>query len=190
MQYSKIFIIVIPLILILAILGQFVLANPNSTNATTGTNTSTSNEYIYAIITSSKTGNVTGDVQQNGYKNEIQVLSYSIGITYTTPPVGTGGSGTFTYDSFKITVALGSESPTLIQFLVTGEILPSAIFNFYHYTPLGQFQNYYRIKLINTQIVQYSSFGTQNGNFEVYSFIYQTIVWTNVLTGNQTQANA
>ena len=189
MKNRKALFLILPIFFFLMVLSQIVLATPNTLTSNTSVNTTSSNNWIYAVI-SGPNGNITGDVTQKGYEGQIQVLSYSDAIIVSSSAAtGTGASSSPTYYPFKITVAQGSESTPLIQILVTGGVIKQAVFNFYDTSATGVPQNYYRITLKNAMIVGYSSFGPSSGNFEVYSFSFATIIWNNLLTNSVVQVN-
>ena len=76
MKNRKALFLILPIFFFLMVLSQIVLATPNTLTSNTSVNTTSSKNWIYAVI-SGPNGNITGDVTQKGYEGQIQVLSYS-----------------------------------------------------------------------------------------------------------------
>lgn len=167
-------------------MSSYVLASVTETNSLqAGSGT----YVIYAKIEGVSSGVVTGDVVAKGHEGEILVIGYSHLISANYDPVTGSLTGKITHYPFKITIEQGRASPVLLKMLTTGESVASAVINFYKYDSSGILTNYYRITLEKGRVTQYSGFGTANGYFETYAFIYQKITWYDIASGIQSQAD-
>jgi type VI secretion system secreted protein Hcp len=79
-----------------------------------------------------KIGDIKGESLDNKHKDEVEVLSYSWGVTNTgsIPGGGGGGAGRATFQDLSIVHKIDKASPKLLQACATGEHLKEATITF------------------------------------------------------------
>lgn len=79
-----------------------------------------------------KIGDIKGDSTDNKHKDEVEVLSYSWGVTNTgsTGSGGGGGAGRATFQDLSIVHKIDRASPQLLQACATGQHLKEATITF------------------------------------------------------------
>jgi type VI secretion system secreted protein Hcp len=76
-----------------------------------------------------KLGDIKGESLDDKHKDEIEVLSWSWGVTNAVPPAGTGGgagAGKAKFQDFSFTHKIDKASPVLMQACATGVHLKEA----------------------------------------------------------------
>jgi type VI secretion system secreted protein Hcp len=79
-----------------------------------------------------KIGDIKGESLDDKHKDEVEVLSYSWGVTNTAhiPSGGGGGAGKATFQDLSIVHKIDKASPRLLQACATGEHLKEATITF------------------------------------------------------------
>ena len=79
-----------------------------------------------------KIGDIKGESTDDKHKGEVEVLSYSWGVTHPAPPSGGGGGGTGkpTFQDLVIVHNIDKASPQLLKACATGEHIKEATITF------------------------------------------------------------
>jgi type VI secretion system secreted protein Hcp len=73
-----------------------------------------------------KIGDIKGESADDKHKDEIEVLSFSWGVTNAATICGGGGAGRATFHDLSFTHTIDKASPRLLQACATGSHLPEA----------------------------------------------------------------
>jgi type VI secretion system secreted protein Hcp len=83
-----------------------------------------------AVDIFAKIGDIKGESQDDKHKGEVEVLSYSWGVTHPAPPSGGGGTGKPTFQDLVIVHNIDKASPQLLKACATGEHIKEATITF------------------------------------------------------------
>jgi type VI secretion system secreted protein Hcp len=100
-----------------------------------------------------KIGDIKGESTDAKHKDEIEVLSFSWGVTNPIPPGGAGGgggAGRATFNDLAITHRIDKASPKLFEACATGKHLPEATIT---HRKAGKGQQDYLIVKMNDVII-------------------------------------
>ncbi len=122
-----------------------------------------------------KIGDIKGESADAKHKDEIEVLSFSWGVTNSAPvaPGGGGGAGKATFQDLSIVHRIDKASPLLMQACATGKHLPDATIT---HRKAGKAQHEYLIvKLNDITITGVTHSGQPDTNSESVSLAYAKI---------------
>jgi type VI secretion system secreted protein Hcp len=100
-----------------------------------------------------KIGDIKGESTDSKHKDEIEVLSFSWGVTNAVPAAGTGGgggSGKAKFQDLAFTHAIDKATPQLLQACATGKHLPEATIT---HRKAGKGQQEYLIIKMNDVVI-------------------------------------
>jgi type VI secretion system secreted protein Hcp len=122
-----------------------------------------------------KIGDIKGESTDAKHKDEIEVLSFSWGVT-NTPPAGGGQAGKATFQDLSIVHRIDKASPKLLLACATGKHLPDATIT-HRKAGKGQ-QEYLIVKmndLIITGVVHSGNSGQQETGSETVSMAFAKV---------------
>ena len=122
-------------------------------------------------VESENSGNIEGSETTAGREGSMQVLGYH-------HQISASAESTNQFYPFRIVKYVDKASPLLMQAMCNRENLENVILRFYRDTGLGNFEEYYRIELVDAKIIQIESHALESGGFtETLSFNYMSITW-------------
>ena len=121
---------------------------------------------------------IKGEAQAHGHKGEIEVLSFSWGVSNSgASNGGGGGAGKVQITDFSIVKYLDSASPQLFEACCSGQQIPSANMTILRKAGGGQ-QEFFTIKMTDVFVTGVSPGGTTGGNsvpLEQISFSFSRV---------------
>jgi type VI secretion system secreted protein Hcp len=144
---------------------------------------------FYVTIEGKKQGAFKGESVRKAHEAKIAGLSYQHSIKSPRDIASGQASGKRQHGPITITKEWGASTPQLFQALTTNEVLTKVLFEFFHTTPDGAEEVYYKVTLTNATVatVEYltgvgESAGTaktqsdyDTHELEKVSFTYQRI---------------
>jgi type VI secretion system secreted protein Hcp len=123
-----------------------------------------------------KIDGVEGESQSSKHKGEIEILSFSWGLSQTAGQPGSGGgAGKVNAQDFSIVKLLDTATPQLIELACRGQHVGSALLTLARSGGKEQ-QEYLKIKLTDILVSSYSTGGSSQGiPAEQVSFSFQDI---------------
>ena len=118
-----------------------------------------------------KIGEAPGESQAEGHKGEIEVLSFSFGVSNSgrfDETGGGGGAGKSSFQDLSFQSALGKAGPKLAKFSADGTHLASAVLSCRKAG--GKQYDYLKITLTNALVSSYSVGGSTGGDTPSESF--------------------
>jgi type VI secretion system secreted protein Hcp len=111
-----------------------------------------------------KIAGIDGDSRDAKHKGEIEIMSYSWGISQTgaTNPGGGGGAGKVQVQDFSIVKQLDKTSPVLMEKCCTGEHIDQILIGLSRKAG-GSQEDFYKIKLTDCLISSYQTGGANTG---------------------------
>jgi type VI secretion system Hcp family effector len=126
------------------------------------------NPFIYMKIP-----NVTGDAKPSPYKNQIEILTASIGTSNdTNVHTGNTSSGNVYVSNYDCTKALDVTSPSIIQLCLSGKILEEVTLSFTR-TPAQEKASTpfeYQVVTLSTVLIASYQVSSSGGGGEIESF--------------------
>jgi type VI secretion system secreted protein Hcp len=130
-----------------------------------------------AVDIFAKLGDIKGESLDAKHKDEIEVLSFSWGVTNATPPGGAGGgAGKATFQDLAIVHRIDKASPLLLRACATGKHLPDATIT---HRKAGKGQQEYLIVKMNdvviTGVVHSGGAGQQDAGAETVTMTFAKV---------------
>lgn len=124
---------------------------------------------------------VKGDVTADGHLEEIEIDSFSLGLSNSggTAAGGTSGAGKASFQDLHVTGRVSRVSPTLALLCATGKEVPSAKLTFQTKAPDGKLVDLYVVNLTKVRLSSVQSGGASGESrpSESFSLNYATIEW-------------
>jgi type VI secretion system secreted protein Hcp len=130
-----------------------------------------------AVDIFAKIGDIKGESQDDKHKGEVEVLSYSWGVTNAPPPTGGtgGGGGRATFRDLSIVHKIDRASPVLLKACATGEHIKEATITF-RKAGKGQ-QDFLIIKMNDVIITGVSQGASGDEGSESLSLEFAKVDW-------------
>ena len=130
-----------------------------------------------AVDIFAKLGDIKGESTDAKHKDEIEVLSFSWGVTNTAPAGGAGGvAGKATFQDLSIVHRIDKASPQLLRACATGKHLPEATIT---HRKAGKGQQEFLIVKMNdvvvTGVVHSGNAGPQDATSETVSLTFAKV---------------
>ena len=125
-----------------------------------------------------KLDGIQGESRDNKHKGEIEILSFSWGVTNSTGQTGGGaGSGKVNVQDFSIVKQLDTTSPEFLEKACRGEHMGSGLLTLVRTgTGKGDQQEYLKIKLSDILVSSYQTGGANNAvPVEQVTFSFQNV---------------
>lgn len=120
-----------------------------------------------------KIGDIKGESADDKHKGEIEVLSYSWGVSNSASPGGGGGAGKATFQDLSFTHSIDKASPLLLKACATGAHLKEATIT-HRKAGKGQ-QEYLIIKMNDVLVTSVALSDTTDGSSEHVSINFAKV---------------
>lgn len=163
--------------IILVIVSVSFLTLASSSLSTTDSTTALPTQ-MYLTLEGETQGDILGSVTQAGHEGQIHCIGYQH--TIVSPRDAASGlpTGKRQHKPFVITKEVDKSTPLLYYSLTNNENMANFKMEF-----ISDSISFYRIELVDAQIVSIHSELRPDINVEVISFVYSRIIWTWVQEG-------
>lgn len=134
---------------------------------------------ISGKCTGQQQGVIKGDSTIKGREGTYSITAASHGITSPRDSASGQATGRRQHKPVTITMQVSKATPPLVRALATNERLTSCVLNFWEPAANGKEKNYFRVRLTDAAVVDYSLTGRPGGADTVtFALTYQHIEWT------------